>query len=225
MKADCSKDNLEKIVRDSLSLTEILRKLGLSIAGKWNRDTIKKYIIEYDINTSHFISGGKHVNNNKQDLKNILINGSTLSSNHLKGRLYDEGLKERKCELCGQDEEWNGKHMSLILDHINGINNDNRPENLRIVCPNCNATLDTHCRGFSKLNNMKLKNDKKSEQFEKNKILNKNRYMSSRIVKRPTYDVLQKEISEMGREAIGRKYGVTGNAIKKWVNTYEKHGY
>jgi len=35
--------------------------------------------------------------------------------------------------------------MSLILDHINGVPDDNRLENLRIVCPNCAATLDTHC--------------------------------------------------------------------------------
>ena len=35
--------------------------------------------------------------------------------------------------------------MALILDHINGVPNDNRLENLRIVCPNCAATLDTHC--------------------------------------------------------------------------------
>lgn len=34
--------------------------------------------------------------------------------------------------------------MGLILDHINGIHKDNRIENLRIVCPNCNATLPTH---------------------------------------------------------------------------------
>ena len=66
----------------------------------------------------------------------------------MKNRLYDEGLKERKCELCGQDENWYGKKMSLILDHINGVNNDSRIENLRILCPNCNATLPTHCRGI-----------------------------------------------------------------------------
>ena len=35
--------------------------------------------------------------------------------------------------------------MALILDHINGVADDNRLENLQIVCPNCAATLDTHC--------------------------------------------------------------------------------
>jgi hypothetical protein len=46
-------------------------------------------------------------------------------------KLYSEGFKERVCELCGQDETWNGKKISLILDHINGVNTDNRIENLR----------------------------------------------------------------------------------------------
>ena len=59
--------------------------------------------------------------------------------------LFEEGLKERRCEMCGQDENWHGRTMSLILDHINGVPDDNRLENLRIVCPNCAATLETHC--------------------------------------------------------------------------------
>src|ERR671918_632900 len=42
-------------------------------------------------------------------------------------------------------ELWRGRRMGLILDHINGVRDDNRLENLRIVCPNCAATLDTHC--------------------------------------------------------------------------------
>lgn len=54
-------------------------------------------------------------------------------------------MKQPICEKCGQDENWYGEHMSLILDHINGVNDDHRLENLRIVCPNCNATLPTHC--------------------------------------------------------------------------------
>lgn len=77
-----------------------------------------------------------------------MVENSNYSRQSLKRRLYNTGLKERECELCGQGEEWMGKRMSLILDHINGINNDNRLENLRIVCPNCNATLPTHCKSY-----------------------------------------------------------------------------
>jgi catechol 2,3-dioxygenase-like lactoylglutathione lyase family enzyme len=75
----------------------------------------------------------------------VLVENSNHSRASLKRRLYDHGLKERRCELCGQDESWYGRPMSLILDHINGISTDNRLENLRIVCPNCAATLETHC--------------------------------------------------------------------------------
>jgi len=83
-------------------------------------------------------------------MSDILVENSTFSRVHLKDRLFKEGLKLNICEMCGQNGEWMGKKMTLILDHINGVNNDNRLENLRIVCPNCNATLDTHCIGVRK---------------------------------------------------------------------------
>ena len=74
-----------------------------------------------------------------------MVQGSTYGRNHLKNRLYREGLKAPRCELCGQGELWRGQTMGPILDHINGHRDDHRLENLRIVCPNCAATLDTHC--------------------------------------------------------------------------------
>ncbi len=146
------RDNLKKIVDESNSIKEVLIKLGLRDAGG-NYKTFHKYVLEYKISTTHFKTKDEiyketlavSVNKMKIPLNEILVTGSTYNRGHLKSRLYKEELKERKCELCGQGEEWNGKKMSLILDHINGVHNDNRLENLRIVCPNCNATLDTHC--------------------------------------------------------------------------------
>jgi len=48
-----------------------------------------------------------------------------------------------ECSICGQEPFWNGKELTLILDHINGVHTDDRLENLRWVCPNCNYQLDT----------------------------------------------------------------------------------
>lgn len=84
------------------------------------------------------------------DTKDFLKKDSKISSSALKNRLYLEGYKNRFCEICGQGETWNGKKMSLILDHIDGEHSNNELSNLRIVCPNCNATLETHCRKIKK---------------------------------------------------------------------------
>lgn len=49
----------------------------------------------------------------------------------------------RKCEICGT-EEWMGKDVPLLVDHINGNSSDNAFKNLRIICPNCDAQLPTY---------------------------------------------------------------------------------
>jgi len=144
-----NKKDFELIVKNSKNITDVAKNLGLKpYCG--NRNTIKKYIKSYNIDISHFMNiYNKKVYNliRGRKLVDILVINSNFNTTHLKDRLYIEGLKKRECEKCGQDENWHGEHISLILDHINGIKNDLRIENLRIVCPNCNATLPTHCRG------------------------------------------------------------------------------
>ena len=218
------KDILEKIIKESKTKTECLKKIGLRAAGG-NYKTLMKYIEIYNIDISHFnpnkirneklSSLGK---DRKIPLEDILTTGSTYSRTHLKERLYNDGIKERKCELCGQDEIWNGKKMSLIIDHINGVWDDNRIENLRIVCPNCNATLPTHCG----------KNKKTEEpKIDRRTVLTKNKeefITSRRKVKRPDYNTLISEVERLGFVKTGKKYGVSDNSIRKWIKFYEKYG-
>jgi hypothetical protein len=209
------KEKLEEIVKSSQTITEVIKKLGLRAAGG-NYKSIKKRLDNFEIDTSHFSPDKirkekflKMISENKVELNEILKLNSSYNRGHLKNRLYNEGLKQRCCELCGQGEEWMGKKMSLILDHINGVHDDNRIENLRIVCPNCNATLDTHCS----------KNISYREKTSEKKIVS---YINKRKVERPSYEQLIIEIETLGYSGTGRKYGVSDNAIRKWEKTYIK---
>lgn len=73
----------------------------------------------------------------------ILLNPNRSSKNNLiKNYLFKNDIKEYKCEEC-EIKEWNNKPISLELDHIDGNRNNNKLENLRILCPNCHSQTDT----------------------------------------------------------------------------------
>lgn len=228
-----TKEFLEPIVASARSKTDLMKKLGMRYVGG-NYNTVNRYIVRYDLDISHFIHECEFTKKQiKIPTEQLLTENSNFSRTKLKERLYKEGLKERKCEICGQTEEWNGGHMSLILDHINGVYNDNRIENLRIVCPNCNATLDTHCGK----NNRDSKKDRKHKygnciscgcplkSKNKNNLCQKCANLLKRKAERPPLEVLLKEVEELGYCGTGRKYGVSDAAIRKWISNYNKNDF
>lgn len=206
---ELTKKHLSVLIKNNNSLSGILRDMGIK-CNSGNYQTLHRYANKFELSLNEILNdNSKYIgqqNGVKYNLSEILIENSLYGNTHsLKNRLYKEGLKRPICEKCGQDENWYGEKISLILDHINGIHNDNRLENLRILCPNCNATLPTHGG----------KNRKKI-----NKTL-----ISQRKVERPSYKQLKNEIKEIGYSATGRKYGVSDNAIRKWMKFYEKYKY
>jgi len=74
----------------------------------------------------------------------VFCEGATIARHHVKKKILQQGLIEHRCNVCGIGPEWQGKPMPLILDHINGINNDNRLENLQFCCSNCESQLPTY---------------------------------------------------------------------------------
>lgn len=60
----------------------------------------------------------------------------------IKRRLLEAGILSNRCQECGISE-WRGRPLSIQIDHRNGVRDDHRVENLRMLCPNCHSQTET----------------------------------------------------------------------------------
>ena len=240
MKEYYQKDKLEQIVSESYSFAEALRKIGLWDVGS-NFKTIKKYVEEYNIDTSHFRgqTWNKGMGNTDyaayNKLENILKENTNFKSDTLKYRLVKEGLKQWKCEKCGNEGVWEGKELVLELHHINGNHYDNRLENLQILCPNCHSQTDN----FRNKNSTKAVKPKKrvlyickcdycGKEFRSNKKNKRfccrehyNEFLRNKQIS-VTKEMLEKEIINCTSiSELANKLKTTRPTIRKYLQDYD----
>jgi hypothetical protein len=150
-----TKEILLKLSKEFTTTSDILRSLGKPTKGGYIYELNRKFK-EFSIDITHFQTHSEFMKGlqlekggsllKKTPLKELLVKGyrGKARTGLIKRRVLNSGLLENICDICGQDENWVSGKISLILDHVNGDNNDNRIQNLRIVCPNCDTTLPTY---------------------------------------------------------------------------------
>jgi hypothetical protein len=240
-------------------MRQTLQRLGLKPTGG-NYKSIYRKIDTLKLDTSHWLGQGYRRGQTgwvcKIPLEDILVKGSTYTSSfHLRHRLVDEGVLEDRCYACGITE-WQGKPLSLHLEHVNGDNSDHRLENLTLLCPNCHSQTPTYCgrnigrnggigrhaalkmqyptgcEGSSPSSGTKKRGGKKKNPPDcvvchkkvrrpgRKYCSNACRALEQRRAEWPSKEQLAKLLSEESVLAIGRRFGVSDNAVRKWAKMY-----
>ena len=210
-----SDDDFRELVASSNTYSDCLRKLALSTNGSGSRTALKRRIQELGCDTSHFIGCYVSQGTHTYTLEEILVENSTYTNRErLKRRLRKAGLLEGRCDRCGL-VGWVDGPLSLHLEHINGINNDNRLENLTLLCPNCHSQTPT----YAGRNTRKTRQTRRAhaEALKPPSELK----TRPRKVPLPPKKVLFELLMHQPFTKVAEMFGVSDNAVRKWCKTHD----
>ncbi len=220
---DISDDDFRRIIEESNFYSDVLRQCGCK-----NYGSIKNRIEKQNLDISHFLRFRSMPNKSKIPLHKITVINSNYSTYDLKRRLIEELGWEYNCAFCDIGGIYNGKPLKLQLDHINGVNNDHRLDNLRLLCPNCHSQTSTfsgrNCKPVPKtkcadceepISNGAIRcvyceNVRRATKSKMRKVLN-----------RPSLKQLEQDLEELPYTKVGEKYCVSDNCIRKWIRNYK----
>lgn len=234
-----TKELLQDLVEKSISVAEIIKKLGLKQAGGTHTHISLK-IKEFKINTSHFLGQSANKIHKSSKLKKHFSEILVLRDNsnkrqfavYLRRALIESG-REYKCELCSLTDQWNNKELRLEVDHKNNNWLDDRAENLRFICPNCHSQQkhkgNKGQTGLIKINfqinkkpsfNICLDCFKQISAGAKRCKSCKGKQNKNKIIW-PNVDELKSMLLNDSYCEIARRLGVSDNAIRKRIKNHQ----
>lgn len=208
-----STEELREVITSSNTQTEVLKKLGYANlkSSYYLEEAIynKGLKAEFDAlkERSALLSknNAKQINSQQVSNEEIFKENSPCERIVVRRRVLRDNLIEYKCAECGITE-YNGKPISLQLDHINGVSNDHRLENLRWLCPNCHSQTETYAGKNVKTNKTK-KVEKELRKAEKEKV------KEERIAFLNSLDT-----TKFGWvEKAAKEFGVSHTQVKRWI--------
>ena len=248
MKRTWTEQQLIEAVLSSLSVREVLRKLGLVPTGG-NYHTVNFHTKRLNLDTSHFTGRGWNVGSRYRQvsysapIESFLVKDRLVTSSDLRRKLINANILPNECSICSI-RDWQNAPLTLHLDHINGDHFDNRLENLRLLCPNCHSQTSTYCgRGITKrissgivkqthgkyLRDLPLRTHKIIEpkfcvdcqcSITRHAVrCSKCLHKTQQKIQWPSDQELIEMVHNMNWVQIGKQLGVSDNAVKKHLRT------
>jgi 5-methylcytosine-specific restriction endonuclease McrA len=192
-----SREDIEASVKQCINWSQLARELKGD--DSWGHvRTLKRYVAYYKIDTSHFL-GQSVVQAHRPKLtpEQLFVENSP-GSNTVLAKFYRRLFPATHCEECGIGTIWNGKPLTLHIDHRNGHGTDWRLENCRYLCPNCHYQTETHGtkRGMpSRASEIKVTPLELSESFDEHKCY----------------------------KTVGSIYGLSDRTVKNTIRKYRRY--
>lgn len=221
MKHEYAIDKLIENADKCVNMLDLCHKMGIDSVGGEDYKEIRQLSQELGIELKFTYKRNTMCNYHPRiETKDILVKDSTYkNATKLKNRLIEEGIKEYRCERC-KNTEWEGMPIPLQIHHINGVHNDNRLENIQLLCPNCHSLTDTYAgKNANKKNNTKYSKTLSKKCMKKDQWLKLQEKRWS--TNHPSKETLCSVFKEVGSfRGVGKLYGVSDKAIAKWFNHY-----
>jgi Zn finger protein HypA/HybF involved in hydrogenase expression len=217
-----TEEDLKLAVIESTSFAQVLVRLGKTKTGA-SYQLIQQKIEKLGFDTSHFCKSSHNRLRTKRHYTEVLVDDgkSYRESAKVLRRALTESGREYKCEKCKNNGIWMNDDIVLEVDHIDGNWQNNTKENLRFMCPNCHSQTSN----FYNKKEQKYCNCGKPMFRLSTKCHDCSRTeprLDKRKVERPSAEQLMQDLAELKFWVqIGKKYGVSDNAVRKWARKYK----